>query len=263
MVGKVKVVFGQCSMNSVPSSNQCFEDQTYSEFSKQHIKSKRIERTMCWKGWCTLTRRKNIWKFESKFRHDCSKLRENSTVANQRFFVPITQYTVISDFWPLGVMGTTSHTLQPKVGSDMTQDTHVDDIRPLGPPALRDIPHAPDLTPEHSSLAIQIVDSGSPITMIFPVEADVPDAATAPDSTDIPPGDLDTTVVGYNTHYTDIPSKEETSDDKDRCDNSNSETVEDAVIKKLGNQFFIRCTEGFIEVTPRKNFKINRRRRRY
>ncbi|KAK9217058.1 hypothetical protein WN943_005683 [Citrus x changshan-huyou] len=97
-------------------------------------------------------------------------------------------------------MGTTSHTLQPKVGSDMTQDTHVDDIRPLGPPALRDIPHAPDLTPEHSSLAIQIVDSGSPITMIFPVEADVPDAATAPDSTDIPPGDLDTTVKTKTPH---------------------------------------------------------------
>ncbi|KDO40604.1 hypothetical protein CISIN_1g0140561mg, partial [Citrus sinensis] len=48
----------------------------------------------------------------------------------------------------------------------------------------------------------------------------------------------------------------------DRCGNSDSERVEDAVIQKLGDQRIIRCSEGFIEVTPQKNFKINRRRRR-
>ena len=50
----------------------------------------------------------------------------------------------------------------------------------------------------------------------------------------------------------------------DRCGNSDSEKMEDQVIEKLGDQTIIRCLEGFIEVTPRKNFKINpRRRRRY
>ena len=94
----------------------------------------------------------------------------------------------------------------------------MDDTCPLGPLALRDIPHAPDMTPVPSSLAIQIVDSGCPITMIFPVEVDAPDAATASDTTDIPLGDLDTTVVGFNTHCIDIPSSEEIGDDGETGD---------------------------------------------
>lgn len=44
-------------------------------------------------------------------------------------------------------------------------------------------PRSPDPTPEHSTLAIQIVHFGSPITVIFPVEANIPDSAAAPDMT--------------------------------------------------------------------------------
>ena len=48
-----------------------------------------------------------------------------------------------------------------------------------------------------------------------------------------------------------------------RCGNSDSEMMEDAIIEKLGDQRIIRCTEGFIEVTPGKIFKIYCRRCRY
>ncbi|KAH9684248.1 hypothetical protein KPL70_013486 [Citrus sinensis] len=122
---------------------------------------------------------------------------------------------------------------------------HTSKERAAPPPGTS--PRAPDPTPEHSSLAIQIVDSVSPITMIFPVEADVPDSAAVPDLTPESqddrapdPGlslpcdhgeiadhhipselrsfsdDLDTTVVGFNTHCTDVPYDVEISDAEDQ-----------------------------------------------
>ena len=48
-----------------------------------------------------------------------------------------------------------------------------------------------------------------------------------------------------------------------RCGNSDSELMEDAAIEKLGGQRIITSMEGFTEVTPRKGFKMSRRRRRY
>ncbi|KAL9448768.1 hypothetical protein AB3S75_016132 [Citrus x aurantiifolia] len=211
--------------------------------------------------------------------------------------------------------------------SDMPQDAHVDDVCLLGSPALRDIPHAPDISPEPSSLAIQIVESGSPITMIPPVEVDAPVAARVPLRSDfvhhvgptagdllyreIPPWDpyrhqgrlyrssswqtassCDTfpddaaPICTLNTHCTDVPevspaintsinrigtshriedysnSSDEFFDDG-RYGNSDPELIEDTVIDKLGGQRIITSTEGFTEVTPRKGFKMNRRRRRY
>ncbi|KAL9448763.1 hypothetical protein AB3S75_016127 [Citrus x aurantiifolia] len=101
-------------------------------------------------------------------------------------------------------------------------------------PVEADVPDpvaAPDMTPEPSSLGIQIVDYGSPITMIFPVEVDVPDAATASATTDIPSGNHDRTVVGFNTHCTDIPSSEETSD---AVETSDEEETKDAEQQLLG-----------------------------
>ncbi|KAL9451935.1 hypothetical protein AB3S75_007859 [Citrus x aurantiifolia] len=98
-------------------------------------------------------------------------------------------------------------------------------------PGSQDTPHAPDMTPEPSSLGIQIVDSGAPITLIFPVEVEIPDAATASATTDIPSGDHDRTVVGFNTHCTDIPSSEESSDaveTNDAEETSDEEETSDA-----------------------------------
>ena len=123
--------------------------------------------------------------------------------------------------------------------------SHTSPDRAAPPPGPS--PRAPDPTPEHSSLAIQIVDSISPITTILPVEADVPDSAASPDRTPesqdsrapdpglslpcdhgeiadhhIPSefrsfsADLDTTVVGFNTHCTDVPSDEVISDAEDQ-----------------------------------------------
>ncbi|KAL9424510.1 hypothetical protein AB3S75_031602 [Citrus x aurantiifolia] len=91
----------------------------------------------------------------------------------------------------------------PPVVADISPPRHGSDVPdPAAAPDLthesQDTPHAPDMIPEPSSLGIQIVDSGSPITMIFPVEVEVPDAATATATTDTPSGDHDRTVVGFS-----------------------------------------------------------------
>lgn len=49
----------------------------------------------------------------------------------------------------------------------------------------------------------------------------------------------------------------------DRFGISDSEIMEDAIIKKLGGQRIITSTEGFTEVTSRKDIKINHKHRRF
>ncbi|KAL9412593.1 hypothetical protein AB3S75_041270 [Citrus x aurantiifolia] len=122
----------------------------------------------------------------------------------------------------------------PRHGSDVPDPAAAPDLTHES----QDTPHAPDMTPEPWSLGIQIVDSGSPITRIFPVEVEVPDAATASATTDIPSGDHDRTVVGFNTHCTDIPSSEATSDAVETSDaeeTTDEEETSDTEQQHLGH----------------------------
>lgn len=110
-----------------------------------------------------------------------------STIDEHPRPVPSTKYNVISDSRPMGVTSIALHphvregvhTLEPKAGSDLPQDTPMDVIRLLGPPALWvQTPSAPPL----SSATIISGDKPTPF--------------------------IDHTQVGINTHCSDIPNSD-------------------------------------------------------
>ncbi|KAL9459047.1 hypothetical protein AB3S75_002435 [Citrus x aurantiifolia] len=117
----------------------------------------------------------------------------------------------------------------------------------------------PDI-PTTDVLAIQCAPhDAAPICTFNTESTDVPEVSPAPNTS------KDRIGVSYRFEdYTDTGSGSSDGICEDVCIGiSDSELMEGKFIERLGGQRIITSTEGFTEVTPRKGFKRNRRRRPY
>ncbi|KAL9448767.1 hypothetical protein AB3S75_016131 [Citrus x aurantiifolia] len=99
----------------------------------------------------------------------------------------------------------------------------------------------------------------APICTLNTESTDVPEVSPAPNTS------KDRIGTSYRFEdYTDTGSGSSDGICEDVCIGiSDSELMEGKFIERLGGQRIITSTEGFTEVTPRKGFKRNRRRRQY
>ncbi|XP_052295304.1 uncharacterized protein LOC127901763 [Citrus sinensis] len=95
----------------------------------------------------------------------------------------------------------------------------------------------------------------APICTLNTESTDVPEVSPAPTTSKDRIG-TSHRIEDYSNSSDDVPVDV-------RIGISDSEIMEETVIAKLGGQRIVTSTEGFTEVTPRKGFKMNRRRRRY